>query len=261
MNAWKNAWIVVVLLAAGCSNTIIPPVIAPPDRAVEYVNAEAKQKQAAADKKIKALQKQVTDYKAKEKKKPAPTKPDVRPVAEKPIAEKPQLDNTVSVMVNKPEPLAYDPPPILASEYEANQEHSPKLAAKVNEDQNPPAPEVAAKSIDKVDQIPTAFELALLQAINSERMSRGLSELKVDGKLMEQSRSWCLHMMQTGSLSHSNYNCGENIARGQQDIPEAVRTWMASPGHRANILNRSYTTIGGTGYSGTKGPWWINEFK
>jgi len=36
----------------------------------------------------------------------------------------------------------------------------------------------------------------------------------------------------------------ENIAYGQRTAKEVVNAWMNSPGHRANILSRSYTETG-----------------
>ncbi|MCB1187283.1 hypothetical protein KDL29_08980 [bacterium] len=37
---------------------------------------------------------------------------------------------------------------------------------------------------------------------------------------------------------------GENIAAGQSTPQEVVVSWMASPGHRANILNANFTHMG-----------------
>ncbi|MEM6295711.1 MAG: CAP domain-containing protein [Myxococcota bacterium] len=37
---------------------------------------------------------------------------------------------------------------------------------------------------------------------------------------------------------------GENIARGQQDAPAVMDSWMNSPGHRANILSEGSNEIG-----------------
>ncbi|HKY66945.1 MAG TPA: CAP domain-containing protein, partial [Acidimicrobiales bacterium] len=51
---------------------------------------------------------------------------------------------------------------------------------------------------------------------------------------------------------------GENIAQGQQG-PQAVHdAWMNSSGHRANILNCGFTTIGVGLHAGT---WtWTQDF-
>jgi len=45
---------------------------------------------------------------------------------------------------------------------------------------------------------------------------------------------------------------GENIAAGYDTAAEVVSGWMDSPGHRANILNASYTSIG-VGYAFSSG--------
>ena len=37
---------------------------------------------------------------------------------------------------------------------------------------------------------------------------------------------------------------GENIAKGQRDPAAVMSSWMASPGHRANILNCGYKHLG-----------------
>ena len=50
---------------------------------------------------------------------------------------------------------------------------------------------------------------------------------------------------------------GENVASGQQDAASAMRAWMNSAGHRANILNGSPTQIGvGVAYSASGVPYW-----
>jgi uncharacterized protein YkwD len=36
--------------------------------------------------------------------------------------------------------------------------------------------------------------------------------------------------------------------------------WMNSEGHRANILNCEFTTLGVGVYLGDGGPWWTQEF-
>ncbi|MFI6082974.1 CAP domain-containing protein [Streptomyces sp. NPDC051217] len=55
----------------------------------------------------------------------------------------------------------------------------------------------------------------------------------------------------------------ENVAAGQKSPAEVVKSWMQSPGHRANILNCSLTHMG-VGYvkkSGTAhGKYWTQDF-
>ncbi|GAA1371200.1 hypothetical protein GCM10009612_62030 [Streptomyces beijiangensis] len=53
---------------------------------------------------------------------------------------------------------------------------------------------------------------------------------------------------------------GENIARGQADAAAVMDAWMNSPGHRANILNCDYKTLGVGVHFGSGGPWWTQDF-
>ncbi|MGW3495591.1 CAP domain-containing protein [Streptomyces sp. NPDC001020] len=53
---------------------------------------------------------------------------------------------------------------------------------------------------------------------------------------------------------------GENIARGQATAQSVMDAWMHSPGHRANILNCDFTTLGVGVHFGTGGPWWTQDF-
>ncbi|MYT33647.1 CAP domain-containing protein [Streptomyces sp. MspMP-M5] len=53
---------------------------------------------------------------------------------------------------------------------------------------------------------------------------------------------------------------GENLARGQADAHSVMDSWMNSPGHRANILNCEYKSLGVGAHFGPGGPWWAQEF-
>lgn len=53
---------------------------------------------------------------------------------------------------------------------------------------------------------------------------------------------------------------GENIARGQADAQAVMDAWMNSDGHRANILNCDYKTLGVGVHYGAGGPWWTQDF-
>jgi len=73
-------------------------------------------------------------------------------------------------------------------------------------------------------------------------------------------------MATSNSFEHSSSfppGGGENIAAGYGSPEEVVTAWMDSSGHRANILNPSYSRVG-AGYaycSGTKyGSYWTLQF-
>jgi uncharacterized protein YkwD len=53
---------------------------------------------------------------------------------------------------------------------------------------------------------------------------------------------------------------GENIARGQADAQAVMDAWMNSDGHRANILNCNFRTLGVGAFFADGGPWWTQDF-
>lgn len=53
----------------------------------------------------------------------------------------------------------------------------------------------------------------------------------------------------------------ENIAAGQRGAGAVMEAWMASPGHRANILDCAYRAIGvGVATGGSYGTYWTQAF-
>lgn len=54
---------------------------------------------------------------------------------------------------------------------------------------------------------------------------------------------------------------GENIAYGQNSPEAVMKGWMNSEGHRANILNRDFTSIGVGHYKDASGTdYWTQLF-
>ena len=122
--------------------------------------------------------------------------------------------------------------------------------------------------------VPTNSNLKLIRTatlclINRERTIRGERPLRPNTRLRRaaqaHSRSMALRdyfehvgprgqtplarMRAVGYISskHVGYQVGENIAWGTLSLasPQAIVTsWMASPGHRANILDRHYRETG-----------------
>ena len=63
-------------------------------------------------------------------------------------------------------------------------------------------------------------------------------------------------MMKSFGISYKT--AGENIAKGYKTPGAVVNGWMNSSGHRANILNSSFTRIG-VGYV-SNGHYWTQMF-
>lgn len=108
-----------------------------------------------------------------------------------------------------------------------------------------------------------AFEL-----INKERQRNGLSSLVWDCELYETakiraaeaSRCWS-HTRPDGSHWSvlSSQLQGENLAKGYYTAEEAVAAWLASDGHRANIL-RNFSRGAVYFYEAENGWFWCNHF-
>jgi len=112
-----------------------------------------------------------------------------------------------------------------------------------------------------------AITNSIADLTNVERSRAGLAALRVEGRLMKAAQMQAEQMASLGRMDHvlsdgpypapkdrlaaAGYKWrafAENIAYGQRG-PEAVtESWMGSAGHRANMLNGSYTEIG-TGYA------------
>jgi uncharacterized protein YkwD len=114
---------------------------------------------------------------------------------------------------------------------------------------------------------PTAFRLHPVEAkvveqTNAARARHGLPPLVVDQHLVQSARAHTAWMTRARRLRHTSRPVAENIAMGQSTAREAVRSWMSSSGHRANILNRGYRRIGVSAYTAPDGTvYWTQQFE
>lgn len=123
-----------------------------------------------------------------------------------------------------------------------------------------------------------SIENEVINLVNRERQSRGLSPLSYNWELSRVARYKSQDMIDKNYFSHTsptygspfkmmtdfgiNYSyAGENIAMGQRSATEVMDGWMNSPGHRKNILSPNYTQIG-VGYAVDKNgtPYWTQMF-
>ncbi len=131
-------------------------------------------------------------------------------------------------------------------------------------------------NIPTINPSVTAFEGEVVRLVNEIRVSHGLKPLTQDWQLSRVARYKSQDMRDLGYFSHTSptygspFNmmksfgisyrtAGENIAKGYSTPKAVVDAWMNSPGHRANILNSSYTHIG-VGYVAS-GHYWTQMFK
>ncbi|MEK4147740.1 CAP domain-containing protein [Robertmurraya sp. FSL W8-0741] len=141
--------------------------------------------------------------------------------------------------------------------------------------QTPKKPETSEQKPTMSNTQASAFEQKVVDLTNEERSKNGLPALKIDENLSKVARAKSEDMKTMGYFSHTSPNygspfdmmkrfgityrsAGENIAMGQRSPEEVVQAWMNSEGHRANILNSSFTHIG-VGYV-ANGNYWTQMF-
>jgi uncharacterized protein YkwD len=104
-------------------------------------------------------------------------------------------------------------------------------------------------------------EERIVEKTNQERRRHGLPPLAIDGQLVRSARRHTAWMTRSRTLRHTSAAVGENIAMGQNSTQEALRSWMSSSGHRANILSPSFTRIGVAAYVAKDGTiYWCQQF-
>lgn len=118
---------------------------------------------------------------------------------------------------------------------------------------------------------PQPTNVPLIDAFNMERFKRGLAPLKADQKLVDMANYWATWMAKNNLMTHlgfaqrmnavyPNVAAGEIVAQGQQDVQSVVRAWMASPGHKANILGNFTKAGASVAYSKGGVAFWCGDF-
>lgn len=133
----------------------------------------------------------------------------------------------------------------------------------------------------------------LLVAVNLERSKQGIGPLRYNERLETAAQAFASDMWKRGYFSHFTpegesfvdrirvalyfvpetnqcvcstlitdckctpiFSVGENIAKGQSTVEQVMKEWMASPGHKRNILQAKYDEIG----FGVYGNVWVQNF-
>ena len=121
----------------------------------------------------------------------------------------------------------------------------------------------------------TQFENRVLELVNVERQKAGLNALQMDESVRNVARLKSEDMRVNKYFDHTSpsygspfdmlkkfgisyKSAGENIAQGYSTPEAVVNGWMNSSGHRANILNASFTHMG-VGYD-ANGHYWTQMF-
>jgi uncharacterized YkwD family protein len=169
-----------------------------------------------------------------------------------------------------PEPEVVQPEQPAQQQPEAGQPEAPvEQQPEAPADQQEETPQ--AETTEGISEI----EQRVIELTNVERRNNGLPDLQADAPLSKVARVKSNDMQENNYFSHTSPTYGspfdmirdhdisyqaaaENIAQGQRSAEEVVQAWMNSEGHRANILNGSYTHIG-VGYQ-ENGHYWTQMF-
>lgn len=121
------------------------------------------------------------------------------------------------------------------------------------------------------DSTISSIEKQVIDLVNNIRAKYGLPKLTENWELSRCARYKSQDMYNKGYFSHTSptygspfdmmtafgikyRTAGENIAKGYTTAQAVVNGWMNSPGHRANVLNASFTQIG-VGYVSSGNIW------
>lgn len=146
-----------------------------------------------------------------------------------------------------------------------NDAEVPDIKPEVPENDSSDAGQEAMKSY--VEQV--------VELVNMERAKIGLPALTMSQDLNNAAQIRAVETVQ--SFSHTRPDgssfssvlkengisfrgAGENIAWGQRTPEAVVNAWMNSEGHRANILNKNFTSIGVGYYLNGSTPYWAQLF-
>ncbi|WP_245687482.1 CAP domain-containing protein [Streptacidiphilus griseoplanus] len=115
----------------------------------------------------------------------------------------------------------------------------------------------------------------VLDLVNEERWRAGCGPLVLDRRLSESARRHSGDMAYWHHISHRGSDgtapvdrirrtgfrakaWGENVASGYRTADQVMDAWMASPGHRENILNCRYKRMGIA--HAEPGDYWTQDF-
>jgi uncharacterized protein YkwD len=158
-------------------------------------------------------------------------------------------------------------------------ESSPSSTSRVEAQRSEPtATKSPAKKASRSSAGRTTFQAQVVKLTNRERAKAGCKALKSNTALKNAAQKHSADMAKKDYFSHNGKDgrspfdrmtdagyafsaAAENIAAGQRTAADVVEGWMNSAGHKANILNCTYTEIG-VGYAkgGSYGTYWTQDF-
>lgn len=140
-----------------------------------------------------------------------------------------------------------------AAEAESTGEAGSANAADVTDEATLELTSIADPGYPRTGKVNYDQASAVLKLVNQQRQANGKALLVMDKDLqsaaMQRAAEISLMFSHTrpdgrACFTISSKLAGENIAAGQTDAQAVMNSWMNSSGHKENILNASYKTIG-----------------
>ena len=117
----------------------------------------------------------------------------------------------------------------------------------------------------------------ILARVNAERAARGLAPMRLDDRLVLAAQRHSEDQARSGRMSHTGSDgstlavrvdrvgygwrsVAENVAYGYPDAAAVMAGWMASDGHRGNILSANVDLGVGLAYGADGRPYWTEVF-
>jgi len=148
---------------------------------------------------------------------------------------------------------------------------------KPEESKKPETPQESTNQSQTGNNAISSIEQEVARLVNIERQKAGLAPLTLSTELSKVARIKSQDMADKNYFSHTSPTygdpfammksfgikygyAGENIAKGYNSAESVMNGWMNSSGHRANILNPNFKTIG-VGYVKANGTtYWTQMF-
>ncbi len=167
-------------------------------------------------------------------------KPDTQnPDTQKPDTQKPDIQNPDTQKPDTQKPDTQKPTPPSTDQ---NRSYAQQVIDLVNDE----------RSKAGLSAVTEATDVSAAAAIRAQEITSNFSHTRPDG-------TYYNTVLDQSGISY--WGSGENIAYGQKTPAEVMNGWMNSQGHRANILNASYTKIGVAYYQNSNGvTYWVQLF-
>ena len=140
-----------------------------------------------------------------------------------------------------------------------------------------PAPQPQPQPTPSPAPAPAPWQQEMLQAVNAERAKAGAGPLVLEDRLTRAAQDWSQFMSDHSYMGHfapdgsgpgqriaaTGYpfrTWGENVAFGQENVQAVMAAWLASPGHRTNILNPAFKEVGFGLAQGAGSPYYCQDF-